>query len=58
MFLIIKANYDVVEPHFMEGTTPDGPVVFSGSLYLIILIQASYSSFHLIINSSLNLTRL
>ncbi len=24
--LIIKAKYDVIEPHYMEGTTPDGPV--------------------------------
>ena len=32
-FLTIKAKYHVVEPHYMEGTTPDGPVVFSGSLY-------------------------
>jgi hypothetical protein len=21
--LIIKAKYDVIEPHYMEGTTPD-----------------------------------
>ena len=34
-FLIIKAKYYVIEPHYMEGTTPDGPVVFSGSLYLM-----------------------
>ena len=33
-FLIIKAKYNIVESHYMEGTTPDGPVVFSGSLYL------------------------
>ncbi|MGZ5551818.1 MAG: hypothetical protein ACXWE7_13640 [Nitrososphaeraceae archaeon] len=30
-FLIIKAKYDVIEPHYIEGTTPDGPVVFRGS---------------------------
>jgi hypothetical protein len=30
-FLIIKAKYDVIEPYYMEGTTPDGPVLFSGS---------------------------
>jgi hypothetical protein len=28
LFLTIKAKYDVIEPHYMEGTTPDGPVVF------------------------------
>jgi hypothetical protein len=22
-FLIIKAKYDVIEPHYMEGSTPD-----------------------------------
>ena len=33
-FLIKKAKYYVVEPYYMEGSTPDGPVVFSGSLYL------------------------
>jgi hypothetical protein len=27
-FLIIKAKYYVIEPYYMEGTTPDGPVVF------------------------------
>ena len=25
-FLIINAKYYVIEPHYMEGTTPDGPV--------------------------------
>ena len=34
-FLIIKAKYYVIEPYYMEGTTPDGPVVFSGSPCLI-----------------------
>ena len=29
-FLTIKAKYNVIEPHYMEGTTPDWPVVFSG----------------------------
>jgi hypothetical protein len=28
---IIKAKYYVIEPYYMEGSTPDGPVVFSGS---------------------------
>jgi hypothetical protein len=37
-FLIIKAKYNIVEPYYMEGTTPDGPAVFSGSLYLIVII--------------------
>ena len=37
-FLIIKAKYNVVEPYYMEGTTADGLVVFSGSLYLIVII--------------------
>jgi hypothetical protein len=31
-FLIIKAKYNVIEPYYMEGTTPDGRVVFSGPL--------------------------
>jgi hypothetical protein len=31
--IILKAKYYVVEPYYMEGSTPDGPVVFSGSLY-------------------------
>ena len=35
-FLIIKAKYHVIEPYYMEGTTPDGLVVFSGSLYFIV----------------------
>jgi hypothetical protein len=25
--LIIKAKYYVIEPYYMEGTTPDGPVM-------------------------------
>ena len=51
-FLTIKAKYHVVEPHYMEGTTPDGPVVFSGSLYLIVfLTQDSYSFFLIHIHS-------
>jgi hypothetical protein len=29
--LIIKAKYYVVEPYYMEGTTPDRPAVFLGS---------------------------
>ena len=29
---MIKAKCDVIEPYYMEGTTPDGPVVFSGLL--------------------------
>ena len=33
-FLYQKAKYKVVEPYYMEGTTPDGPVVFSGSSIL------------------------
>jgi hypothetical protein len=28
---ILKAKYDVIEPYYMEGTTPDEPVLFSGS---------------------------
>jgi hypothetical protein len=24
-FLTIKAKYNVIEPYYMEGTTPDGP---------------------------------
>ena len=24
----IKTKYNVIEPHYMEGTTPDGPVAF------------------------------
>ena len=35
---------------------PDGPVVFSGSPYLIILTLVSYSSFFILIHNSLNLT--
>jgi hypothetical protein len=31
-FLTIKAKYDAIDPYYMEGTTPDGPVVFSGAL--------------------------
>ena len=34
---IIKAKYNVIEPHYMEGTTPDGLIVFSGSSILVIL---------------------
>jgi hypothetical protein len=30
-FLIIKAIYYVIEPHYMEDSTPDWQVVFSGS---------------------------
>ena len=30
-FLTIKAKYNVIEPYYMEGTTPDWLVVFSGS---------------------------
>jgi hypothetical protein len=28
MFPIIKSKYKVVEPYYMEGSTPNGPVVF------------------------------
>ena len=28
--LLIKAKYDVVEPHYMEGTTPDHLTAFVG----------------------------
>ena len=31
----MKTKYYVIEPYYMEGTPPDGPVVFSGSLYSI-----------------------
>jgi hypothetical protein len=30
-----KAKYKIVEPYYMEGSTPDGPVLFSGSLHCI-----------------------
>ena len=33
--IIIKAKYYVIEPYYMEGSTPDGPVVFSGSCLLL-----------------------
>jgi hypothetical protein len=38
---IIKAKYYVIEPYYMEGSTPDGPVVFSGPpiLFLDILFK-------------------
>ena len=33
-FLMIKSKYFVVEPYYMDYSTPDGPVVFSGSSIL------------------------
>ena len=36
-FLIIKAKYDVIKSYYMEGTTPDGLIVFSGSLCTAII---------------------
>ena len=36
-FLIKKAKYYVIEPYYMEGTTPDGTVVFTGSLCTAII---------------------
>ena len=30
-FLTIKAKYYVIEPYYMAGSTPDGPVMYSGS---------------------------
>jgi hypothetical protein len=27
-FLIIKAKYMLIEPHYMEGSTPDQPTAF------------------------------
>jgi hypothetical protein len=39
-FLIIKAKYYVVEPYYMEGFTPDGLVVFSGSSNFVKIIQS------------------
>ena len=35
----MKAKYDVIEPHYMEGTTPDGCVVFLGPSYLVVIIN-------------------
>jgi hypothetical protein len=32
-FLITKAKYKLIEPYYMDDSTPNRPVVFSGSLY-------------------------
>ena len=32
-FLITKAKYKLIEPYSMDDSTPNRPVVFSGSLY-------------------------
>jgi len=34
---MIKAKYYVIEPYYMEDSTPDGPVLFSGSPHSILL---------------------
>jgi hypothetical protein len=37
--LTIKAKYNVIEPPYMEGTTPDGPVMYSGQLLKYVIVD-------------------
>jgi hypothetical protein len=36
LLIIIKAKYYVIEPHYMEGSTPDGPVA-NMPLFIVLI---------------------